>query len=916
MDVEKGAVLGEARYRNGSNYVALVEMLHNHGGNGWQIQRRFPIGIPSLIAQFTEAQVIEFVTKWYRLDRMRLMVVGDLSTATASSVIKQIWGPETLRAGQGASSPSDPELGTISPQNTFFIREVPGINGVQLNLLITSPLERHPYTANMLRQHTLNTLFMLTYELQMQAMLQYNYDWQQDVQYGGRSAGVAVELDYSLGTTLRAFSVQSPGNAQTGTWRTDWEMALTELRRLAINGPPAALVVGMMYVVSNMLESEKRMSGIVDSISIIDMVLGDSDPTHVYQDFAQQCDMQQKFLGLGYVRAAQLHIQAEAQLLWKALVELATDKPYTEGPFGGIRELDKSLNVFTDSAYPAGAHITKEAVLTVVKQVQDAAPPDGVEMVLSGMVDLSPTEGIPKRGYLIDIPSSKSTAPQHVATDTLSGVQQYRLDNGIMVNFKPSLSGAYNSPAGPTGELLLQVVSLGGKSTQTPTLTGACEVVNLGVNSGNSVVYDENTIDYSGDTVHRYLSSAGVSASLTCGLEETIISSKLSSACANYPKLTCKRNDHKNYYRALEAVRLAMNPLYDDTSIARAVTKMEERAATLSRTADPMQLMSSSLEPLFLQHIFPNDPRFASATPMDVKALNPFRVQNWIREQFRANNTEINVVGDANYDQLLKQLNYVLGSIPVSTPYEMIGHDIYNLSAAHFFDVQYPDDSYNLSCTIPSVSPNRGYVVAYGAAPDYYQYTNDSTRGIGAMLASHTAASLWAMWNVRVLRGYGYFAIVSAHHSLLFGGFGYYSVEWEPGNYPEPLADDPLNLKRSVEDVARDVFSKFPTDIVKDSLQQLITQTKTKYVVNSYWLEVLKGIALRPPVWINLQTTFIKSLRSTEVLQALQALNATSIETAMTEKGFLFSASLATISIPILPTSKPTLNCTSRVNLL
>ena len=65
------------------------------------------------------------------------------------------------------------------------------------------------------------------------------------------------------------------GNAQTGTWRSDWEMALTELRRLAIRGPPSTVVVGLMYVWSSMLQGQLAASGYLDSSELIDIMLGD-----------------------------------------------------------------------------------------------------------------------------------------------------------------------------------------------------------------------------------------------------------------------------------------------------------------------------------------------------------------------------------------------------------------------------------------------------------------------------------------------------------------------------------------------------------------------------------------------------------------------------------------------------------------
>ena len=52
---------------------------------------RLPIGKPEVLKSFTPAQLREFYTKWYRPDRMALIVVGDIDAAAIAGEVKQLF---------------------------------------------------------------------------------------------------------------------------------------------------------------------------------------------------------------------------------------------------------------------------------------------------------------------------------------------------------------------------------------------------------------------------------------------------------------------------------------------------------------------------------------------------------------------------------------------------------------------------------------------------------------------------------------------------------------------------------------------------------------------------------------------------------------------------------------------------------
>ncbi|CAN5664556.1 insulinase family protein [soil metagenome] len=54
---------------------------------------RLPIGKPDVLKSFTPAQLRSFYTKWYRPDRMAMVVVGDIEPAAMETQLKSLFGP-------------------------------------------------------------------------------------------------------------------------------------------------------------------------------------------------------------------------------------------------------------------------------------------------------------------------------------------------------------------------------------------------------------------------------------------------------------------------------------------------------------------------------------------------------------------------------------------------------------------------------------------------------------------------------------------------------------------------------------------------------------------------------------------------------------------------------------------------------
>lgn len=162
-----------------------------------------------------------------------------------------------------------------------------------------------------------------------------------------------------------------------------------------------------------------------------------------------------------------------------------------------------------------------------------------------------------------------------------TGVKRYMLANGLRVNLKPRLSGDHELPCDPEGEVVLEVVALGGRATQPPHLKGACEMVNLNVPSGFRVAYWPRTnasftinkqdkvqtleewtrreseaesileeVYFDAHTVRHYLGKSH-SVSFECEKEHLLLRKKLHVKCVNYPKV---------FLTLLNATSLSMAP--------------------------------------------------------------------------------------------------------------------------------------------------------------------------------------------------------------------------------------------------------------------------------------------------------------------------------------------------------------------
>jgi zinc protease len=91
IDKERGVVIEE--WRGGLGAAARIRdqqipILFNKS----KYAQRLPIGKPEVLKTFTPAQLRAFYTKWYRPDRMALVVVGDINSSELEAEVRKMFG--------------------------------------------------------------------------------------------------------------------------------------------------------------------------------------------------------------------------------------------------------------------------------------------------------------------------------------------------------------------------------------------------------------------------------------------------------------------------------------------------------------------------------------------------------------------------------------------------------------------------------------------------------------------------------------------------------------------------------------------------------------------------------------------------------------------------------------------------------
>ena len=109
VDRERGVVIEEWRGRQGAS--ARMQVVHGKAIYGASTYaERLPIGTPEVLKTFTPQRLRDFYTRWYRADRMAVVVVGDVDPDAAQKLIAKHFGslPKPAAASERPVHPVPP----------------------------------------------------------------------------------------------------------------------------------------------------------------------------------------------------------------------------------------------------------------------------------------------------------------------------------------------------------------------------------------------------------------------------------------------------------------------------------------------------------------------------------------------------------------------------------------------------------------------------------------------------------------------------------------------------------------------------------------------------------------------------------------------------------------------------------------
>lgn len=99
IDKERGVVIEEWRGRLGAGSRIADKQLPVIF-RGSRYAERLPIGTPEILKTFPRQRLVDFYRRWYRPDRMAIIVVGDIDRAAAQALVEKHFG--TLEPASGA----------------------------------------------------------------------------------------------------------------------------------------------------------------------------------------------------------------------------------------------------------------------------------------------------------------------------------------------------------------------------------------------------------------------------------------------------------------------------------------------------------------------------------------------------------------------------------------------------------------------------------------------------------------------------------------------------------------------------------------------------------------------------------------------------------------------------------------------
>ena len=561
-------------------------------------------------------------------------------------------------------------------------------------------------------------------------------------------------------------------------------------------------------------------------------------------------------MDLGHLESSKLYIQSLAKNIWNSILACLE---YNVTKMGV-----PTINIFastqiSEDKIPNISSI-KRILSQVVKEVQLSAGSSGASSLVSSTQFINTA----KFGNLKNVTSELMT----------NDITQYKLANGISLNIKKIDK--------PNGKMSIKIKSLGGKGSilKNADLMGACDLLNNQINPSSYCIYysGKSCVDQSNNanssTVDRYpysfVKSVYKVPSILCASEYLYLSSTFHPACPNYPEASSCTASF-NYKGAVEALRLAISPLFDSENIKSTAETIKHNRHSSIYTQDIQTVLSDTVIPLLYSASFNEESQqyfYSYPSYQNLSTVDPIKLNKWIEDHFLFNpeRIEINMVGNflaPTTETLVVGLfnTYFgsLGSKSNTTTYgDTVSNDPYNPQQSDSFDIKVPSHNHFLDCRLKSSVTNRSYVSYTGPLADYkFLHSNLLS---SKLLRRSMRYQLFQL--IREKYGFSYFASVNTYNSILLSGFGYFNIFWNCGStFPlnNSFSDDPNNIKNSISKVIETMGKNFIStqnfDLAKSNLMKSFSSDQQTI---SFWLDQMDLMSLKTPYsWYNGTTSHL-----------------------------------------------------------
>ena len=864
LEIEKGAVLGEARASNSSYFYALLSTLENHGGSTFKISKRFPIGKTDVIRKWNAEDLKKYYNKWYKLSNMRLYIVGDYDLDKLEGMVTKYWSEKVTTL---ETKPTQVDTGYSTPAKPLiYMDEVTGLNGISFYLMTTSPYQSYPRDKNYYRKETGDLLFSAAYTLQVMGRMALLYP---DMDFTTRMAGCQFSNEYMFASKLGMCVLVTPGPApELSTWREDFKIAIQEMKSIA-DGPYSALLLAISYVLDAMYSIPTYYANTQDSVQLAYELLGNEDPNFEYLNVHDAYDVRSEFHGISFAMGSMVdHVQASAQFLLQGLSDIVDpEKPTLYSNIVRSNQTSASIILGKTDSPKYVAKPNMEQIVSHIRSIIKSTASSSISFDASTLSLLSlPTSSLPT---LEEAPAEQTTTTLQYKSDSL-GVSVYSLANGLRVNFKTITSNMSKR----NGLAYIELVALGGKNTETSEIKGACEFVNENI-IGGSRYFSDSGKEY------FYAETPGLVPSITCSSDLLSITTTLSSECINYPSSydsLCTVST-QSYASTLEALRLAMHPIYNNAVKQKVVTSYQK---SLDITSDDqlanMRVINDRAIGEVIKRTFPNEPRLHIATLDELRKINPIVVQQWVSQHFSLmsdgdnliNRFEINVVGDVEITNILKQLNKWFGGIQRTArrDNEVVGYDIYDKNQVQHFHVEFPKhlnfSTSTYKCEVPSFASNKALITSI------YPSNGASSKNPSLLrLQFHNALlSSYSFDVVRSKGGFSYFAISKTDSMFLLDNLSLSSTMFYVGDYPNHQNDN-LNIERSVSFWIEYLKKDLDSDFFESVRQGTRASYSNALDVEGGWLRQIRGLSITAPATYASTQKYLRSESDVDILTFL-----------------------------------------------